>query len=97
MSSSLSSSPALKFLSSMMSAVKRMINGLYVPIMALTVYAVVYVAFSFFMFNPYLMLAMVPMGAHQNLQVALMIETTSVDTFYFMLLSDNWIFFHHYI
>ena len=74
MSSSLSSSPALKFLSSMMSAVKRMINGLYVPIMALTVYAVVYVAFSFFMFNPYLMLAMVPMGAHQNLQVALMLQ-----------------------
>ena len=63
-----SSSPALNHVSSTMSAAKRM---LYVPIMAMTVYAIVYAAFSFVMLNPYLMLAMVPMGAYQNLQVAM--------------------------
>ena len=61
------SSPALNHVSSTMSAAKRMLHGLYVPIMAMTVYA----AFSFVMLNPYLMLAMVPMGAYQNLQVAM--------------------------
>ena len=65
------SSPALNHVSSTMSAAKRMLHGLYVPIMAMTVYAIVYAAFSFVMLNPYLMLAMVPMGAYQNLQVAM--------------------------
>ena len=53
----------------MMSAAKRTLHGLYVPIMAATVYAIVYGALSFVMLNPYLMLAMVPIGAYQNLQV----------------------------
>jgi len=52
----------------MMSAAKRTLHGLYVPIMAATVYAIVYGALSFVMLNPYLMLAMVPIGAYQNLQ-----------------------------
>jgi len=63
-----SSSPALDLVSSAVSSAKRTIYGLYVPFMAVTFYAVVYAALSSLMLHPYLMVAMVPMGAYQNLQ-----------------------------
>ena len=77
-SSSSSSSPALNLVSSGMSAAKRMLHGLSVPIMAVTVYAVVYAAFAFAMLNPYLMLAMVTMGAYQNLQVKMVTRVVHI-------------------
>ena len=42
---------------------------LLVPLLATAVYATVYAALSFVMHNPHFMLAMVPIGAYQNMQV----------------------------